>query len=89
MKTNSISFKTISVDGVKIFYREAGDPAAPSVLLLHGFPTTNTCFRNLIPQLADDYHVVAPVDLAGFGFSDAPDHLSFRYTLRSRRQDHA
>ena len=80
MKTTSISFKTAQVDGFKIFYREAGDPQAPAVLLLHGFPTSSHMFRNLIPQLAGDYRVVAP-DLPGFGFSDAPDHKSFRYTF--------
>lgn len=80
MKTASISFKTAQVNGFKVFYREAGDPQAPAVLLLHGFPTSSHMFRNLIPQLADDYHVVAP-DLPGFGFSDAPDHNTFQYTF--------
>ena len=80
MKTSSISFKTAHVAGLKIFYREAGDPKAPAVLLLHGFPTSSHMFRHLIPQLAGDYHVVAP-DLPGFGFSDAPDHQSFSYTF--------
>jgi pimeloyl-ACP methyl ester carboxylesterase len=68
------------VEGVKIFYREAGDPAAPAVLLLHGFPTSSHQFRHLIPALADKYHVVAP-DLPGFGFSDAPSRESFDYTF--------
>jgi pimeloyl-ACP methyl ester carboxylesterase len=80
MKTASISFKTAQVNGFKLFYREAGDPRTPVVLLLHGFPTSSHMFRNLIPQLAGDYHVVAP-DLPGFGFSDAPDHETFRYTF--------
>lgn len=80
MKTTSISFRTAQVDGFKLFYRAAGDPQAPGVLLLHGFPTSSHMFRNLIPQLADDYHVVAP-DLPGFGFSDAPDHKTFTYTF--------
>jgi pimeloyl-ACP methyl ester carboxylesterase len=80
MKTSSISFKTAHVGGLKIFYREAGDPKAPAVLLLHGFPTSSHMFRHLIPQLAGEYHVVAP-DLPGFGFSDAPDHQSFAYTF--------
>ena len=80
MKTTSISFKTAQINDFKIFYREAGDPQAPAVLLLHGFPTSSHMFRNLIPQLAGDYRVVAP-DLPGFGFSDAPDHKSFRYTF--------
>ena len=80
MKTNSISYKTALVDGFKIFYREAGDPQAPAVLLLHGFPTSSHMFRNLIPELSGEYHVIAP-DLPGFGFSDAPDHKSFAYTF--------
>jgi pimeloyl-ACP methyl ester carboxylesterase len=80
MKTSSISFKTAHVAGLKIFYREAGDPKAPAVLLLHGFPTSSHMFRHLIPQQAGEYHVVAP-DLPGFGFSDAPDHQSFSYTF--------
>jgi len=80
MKTASISFKTAQVNGFKVFYREAGDPQAPAVLLLHGFPTSSHMFRNLIPLLAGDYHVVGP-DLPGFGFSDAPDHKTFQYTF--------
>jgi pimeloyl-ACP methyl ester carboxylesterase len=80
MNIPTVSFKTALVNGFKIFYREAGDPQKPAVLLLHGFPTSSQMFRNLIPQLADDYHVVAP-DLPGFGLSDAPDHKSFQYTF--------
>jgi pimeloyl-ACP methyl ester carboxylesterase len=68
------------VDGCKIFYREAGPKTASTILLLHGFPTSSHMFRNLIPTLADRYHVVAP-DLPGFGFSDAPDRKRFRYTF--------
>ncbi len=70
------------VDGSKIFYREAGSKTAPTVLLLHGFPTSSHMFRNLIPSLADRYHVVAP-DLPGFGFTDAPDRKRFRYTFEN------
>jgi pimeloyl-ACP methyl ester carboxylesterase len=80
MNTTSVFYKTAQVDGFKIFYREAGDPQAPAVLLLHGFPTSSHMFRNLIPELAGQYHVIAP-DLPGFGFSDAPDHKSFAYTF--------
>jgi pimeloyl-ACP methyl ester carboxylesterase len=80
MKTTNLSFKTELVNGFKIFYREAGDPQKPAVLLLHGFPTSSHMFRNLIPQLADNYHVIAP-DLPGFGFSDAPDDSTFEYTF--------
>jgi pimeloyl-ACP methyl ester carboxylesterase len=73
-------YQHVTVDGQKIFYREAGSKTAPALLLLHGFPTSSHMFRNLIPALADRYHVVAP-DLPGFGFSDAPDRKRFRYTF--------
>jgi len=82
MKTTALSFKTEIVNGFKIFYREAGDPRNPAVLLLHGFPTSSHMFRNLIPRLAGDYHVIAP-DLPGFGFSDAPGHDVFQYTFEN------
>jgi pimeloyl-ACP methyl ester carboxylesterase len=82
MKIAAVSFKTRLVNGFKIFYREAGDPQKAAVLLLHGFPTSSHMFRNLIPQLADDYHVIAP-DLPGFGFSDAPNHDVFQYTFEN------
>lgn len=75
-----VSFKSLPLPELNIFYRESGDPQAPSVLLLHGFPTSSHMFRNLIPELAEDYHVIAP-DLPGFGFSGAPDHKSFQYTF--------
>jgi pimeloyl-ACP methyl ester carboxylesterase len=80
MNTTNVSFKTLTVNGFKIFYREAGDPGKPVLLLLHGFPTSSHMFRNLIPQLANDFHVIAP-DLPGFGFSDAPAHDIFQYTF--------
>jgi pimeloyl-ACP methyl ester carboxylesterase len=70
-----------AVDGLKIFYRDAGPANAPTILLLHGFPTSSHMFRNLLPALADRYHVVAP-DLPGFGFSDAPDRKQFGYTFK-------
>ena len=73
-------FRTVDVDGTEIFYREAGDRSRPSILLLHGFPTSSHMFRNLIPQLADRYHVVAP-DLPGFGFTRRTDRASFPYTF--------
>jgi pimeloyl-ACP methyl ester carboxylesterase len=73
-------YQYASVDGHKIFYREAGSKNARTILLLHGFPTSSHMFRNLIPALSDHYHVVAP-DLPGFGFSDAPDRKQFRYTF--------
>ena len=77
-----IRYKQVPVGGNKIFYREAGPASAPAILLLHGFPTSSHMFRNLIPALAEHYHVVAP-DLPGFGFSDAPDRKSFRYTFEN------
>ncbi len=73
-------YRTAMVDGVRIFYREAGPAKAPVVLLLHGFPTSSHMFRNLIPVLADRYHVIAP-DYPGFGESAAPDHVQFAYTF--------
>jgi len=76
----AIHYRTLDVDGLHIFYREAGDPSAPAVLLLHGFPTSSHMFRNLIPLLAPHFHVVAP-DMPGFGFSDAPSPTRFRYSF--------
>ncbi|KRE25236.1 alpha/beta hydrolase [Mycobacterium sp. Soil538] len=69
-----------TVAGREIFYREAGDPDAPVVVLLHGFPTSSFMFRNLIPELADGYRVIAP-DYLGFGYSDAPPADEFDYTF--------
>jgi pimeloyl-ACP methyl ester carboxylesterase len=76
------SYRHAEVDGVKIFYREAGSKDSPTVLLLHGFPTSSHMFRNLIPVLADHFHVVAP-DLPGFGFSDSPERKQFHYTFEN------
>lgn len=69
-----------TIDGLRIAYREAGDPSNPTVLLLHGFPTSSHMFRNLIPELAAEYHVIAP-DYQGFGASDMPDAASYDYTF--------
>lgn len=69
-----------TVDGHKIFYREAGDPAKPAIVLLHGYPTSSFMFRDLIPEIADDFHVIAP-DHVGFGLSDAPPVTRFDYTF--------
>ena len=66
-----IHYRTAKVDGLDIFYREAGDPKKPTILLLHGFPSSSHMFRNLIPLLADKYHIVAP-DYPGFGRSSQP-----------------
>ena len=79
-KPVTIRYRTATVDGVKMFYREAGPANGPVVLLLHGFPTSSHMFRNLIPLLADRYRVIAP-DYPGFGQSDAPDHKKFAYTF--------
>jgi pimeloyl-ACP methyl ester carboxylesterase len=72
--------RTATIDGTEIFYREAGSKSAPTILLLHGFPTSSQMFRNLIPLLADRYHVVAP-DYPGFGQSASPDRANFAYTF--------
>src|SRR5436190_6695245 len=74
--------QSIKIDGINLFYREAGNPESTTILLLHGFPTSSHMFRNLIPALADNYHVVAP-DLPGFGFSDAPDRKEFSYAFEN------
>jgi pimeloyl-ACP methyl ester carboxylesterase len=76
----TVFYRTATIEGVKVFYREAGPKDAPVVLLLHGFPTSSHMFRNLIPLLADRYRVIAP-DYPGYGESDAPDHKHFAYTF--------
>ena len=73
-------YRHIEIAGHKVFYREAGNSDKPTLLLLHGFPSSSHMFRDLIPLLAEQYHVVAP-DLPGFGFSDAPDRAGFAYTF--------
>ncbi len=75
-------YQTIQVNGLNLFYREAGNATSPTILLLHGFPTSSHMFRNLIPKLADNYHIVAP-DLPGFGFSDSPPRSEFKYTFEN------
>ena len=77
---NQIHYRTADVAGVEIFYREAGDPKSPTILLLHGFPTSSHMFRDLIPLLADQYHLVAP-DYPGFGYSARPKVTEFNYTF--------
>jgi len=79
------SIHRIEADGVKVFYREAGQVDAPVVLLLHGFPTSSFQYRELIPLLADKYRVIAP-DLPGFGFSDVPAERNYRYTFDALAQ---
>jgi len=73
-------FQYATVQGLKLFYREAGSKASPTIVLLHGFPSSSHMFRDLIPQLAGKFHVIAP-DYVGFGYSDAPDAATFDYTF--------
>lgn len=80
MQAPVVRYHTVKLDGLDIFYREAGPSNAPTVLLLHGFPTSSYMFRNLIPILATRYHVIAP-DYPGYGQSSAPDHTQFKYTF--------
>jgi pimeloyl-ACP methyl ester carboxylesterase len=75
-----VRYESLVIDGVEVAYREAGDPARPTVLLLHGFPTSSQMFRNLIPELAARYHVLAP-DYPGFGASAMPPVESFDYSF--------
>ena len=74
------SLHKVAADGVDVFYRAAGDPGAPVVLLLHGFPTSSFMFRELIPRLADQYRVIAP-DLPGFGFTEVPEERKYKYSF--------
>lgn len=75
-----IHYRQVKANGLNIFYREAGPAGAPTLLLLHGYPTSSHMFRNLMPILMQKYHVIAP-DLPGFGYSDAPDPTKFEYTF--------
>lgn len=77
---SAVSYHTVDIDGVKVFYREAGPRDAPAILLLHGLPTSSHMFRNLIPRLADRYRVIAP-DYPGYGQSDAPPVDAFDYSF--------
>ena len=74
------TYHSVNVDGLDVFYREAGNSAAPTLLLLHGFPTSSHMFRDLIPMLSDRFHVVAP-DLPGFGHTSLPPRDKFSYTF--------
>ena len=76
----AVHHRYANIDGHRLFFREAGEPDAPPLVLLHGFPTSSHMFRQLIPALADQYHVIAP-DHLGFGLSDAPDVAGFDYTF--------
>ena len=74
------TYQHATVQGLKLFYREAGSKTSPTIVLLHGFPSSSHMFRDLIPQLAGKFHLIAP-DYIGFGYSDAPDAGSFDYTF--------
>ena len=76
----SVAYGSVAVDGLNIAYREAGDPASPKLVLLHGFPASSHQYRDLVPALGDTFHVIAP-DYPGFGLSDAPDPAKFSYTF--------
>ena len=78
--STDISYKNVEVNGLDVFYREAGDKNAPTLLLLHGFPTSSHMFRNLMSELADSYHMLAP-DFPGFGNSSQPSMDDFDYTF--------
>jgi pimeloyl-ACP methyl ester carboxylesterase len=75
-----VSFRKLNIDGLNLFYREAGEADAPAILLLHGFPTASHMFRDLIPRLSDKFHLVAP-DFPGFGQSDMPPRDRFSFTF--------
>ena len=76
----TVHYRTVAIDSVDIFYREAGPADGPVVVLLHGFPTSSSMYRRLIPALADRYHVIAP-DYPGFGQSGVPDRATFAYSF--------
>ena len=76
----NLKYGALNVEGLNIAYREAGDPANPKLVLLHGFPASSHQYRNLIPSLADRFHIIAP-DYPGFGNSDMPDPAGFSYTF--------
>jgi pimeloyl-ACP methyl ester carboxylesterase len=77
---SSVRHRNVEVDGIRMFYREAGDPKLPTLMLLHGFPSSSHMFRHLLPALADRFHLVAP-DYPGFGFSDFPPRDRFDYSF--------
>jgi len=75
-----MNYKYANLDGLKVFYRESGDAKDPAMVLLHGFPSSSHMYRNLMPKLADKFHLIAP-DYPGFGYSDAPSPSQFSYTF--------
>lgn len=78
--SRQVSYKTVTIDHLEIFYREAGPKDAPTILLLHGFPTSSHMFRNLIPMLSEKFHVIAP-DYPGYGRSSTPSVADFKYSF--------
>ena len=78
----TIQYRTADVDGFNVFYRETGSPQSPKLLLFHGFPSASHMFRDLIPLLADHFHLIAP-DLPGFGQSAMPPRSKFQYTFEN------
>jgi pimeloyl-ACP methyl ester carboxylesterase len=81
----AITYRSVAIDGVRIFYREAGPADAPALLLMHGFPSSSHMYRDLMPRLADRYRVIAP-DYPGFGYSDFPDPKAFGYSFERYAQ---
>ena len=79
---NAIRYQKTAVNGLNVFYREAGASNSMKLLLLHGFPSAGHMYRDLIPLLADRFHIVAP-DLPGFGQSDMPSRMDFKYTFEN------
>jgi pimeloyl-ACP methyl ester carboxylesterase len=77
---HATTYHFAAINGRQVFYREAGDPARPAIMLLHGFPSSSHMYRDLIPLLADTFHVIAP-DYIGFGQSDAPSAAEFSYSF--------
>ena len=77
---NTVQYKTANINDLDIFYRQAGNRKNPTILLLHGFPSSSHMYRNLIKELADEYHTIAP-DYPGFGNSDQPPMNEFEYTF--------
>src|ERR1700743_2861256 len=80
MKNEVINYKNVSVDGINIFYREAGDPSKQPIILLNGVPNASSAFQDLMNDLKEDYYMVAP-DFPGFGNSDVPDRKDYDYTF--------
>ena len=78
----SVRFNAVDVDGLKVFYREAGDKTRPTLLLLHGFPSASHMFRDLVLELSDRYYLVAP-DLPGFGMTEQPARDKFTYSFEN------